>query len=88
MGTLTINSKILSPIGDKPLTPAMVTALWVIGDEIDRKGIKSDVKDALWLEIPSARLRGEDAREDNVWLRECLGRLMGLKINGEWKGDP
>jgi hypothetical protein len=89
MESLTINSKILSPTGDKPLTPAMVTALWVIGDEIDRKGIKAVAKDALWLEIPSARLRGESGgRHDNVWLRECLDRLTGLKINGEWKGDP
>lgn len=88
MGALTINSKIISPVGDKPLTPAMVTALWVIGDEVDRKGIKGTVDDAVWLEIPSTRLRGEDGRDDNVWLRECLDRLTGLKINGEWKGDP
>ena len=88
MESLTINSKILSPMGDKPLTPAMVTALWVIGDEIDRRGIKADAKNALWLEIPSAQLRGDSGRNDNVWLRECLDRLTGLKINGEWKGDP
>lgn len=88
MESLTINSKILSPTGDKPLTPAMVTALWVIGDEIDRKGIKNAAKEALWLEIPSARLRGEGGRNDNIWLRECLERLTGIKINGEWKGDP
>src|SRR3954447_24563572 len=78
----------ISPVGDKPLTPAMVTALWVIGDEIDRKGIKSAAKDSIWLEIPSARLRGEGSRDDNVWLRQCLKRLAGLQIIGEWKGDP
>lgn len=88
MESLTINSKILSPTGDKPLTPAMVTALWVIGDEIDRRGIKTDVKNSVWLEIPSARLRGEGARHDNLWLRECLDRLRKIEINGEWKGDP
>lgn len=88
MESLTINSKIISPTGDKPLTPAMVTALWVIGDEIDRKGIKARTDDALWLEIPSAKLRGEGGRNDNVWLRECLDRLTGLKLTGEWKGDP
>lgn len=89
MDSLTINSKLISPAaGDKPLTPAMVTALWVIGDEIDQRGIKNTVKDAVWLEIPSARLRGEGARNDNVWLRECLDRLTGLKINGDYRGDP
>ena len=88
MEALTINSKILSPTGDKPLTPAMLTALWVIGDEIDRRGIKADVKDAVWLEIPSVRLRGEGGRHDNVWLKECLDRLRRVELNGEWKGQP
>lgn len=88
MEALTINSKILSPTGDKPLTPAMLTALWVIGDEIDRRGIKADVKDALWLEIPSARMRGEGGRHDNIWLKECLDRLRRVELNGEWKGNP
>jgi Initiator Rep protein, WH2 len=88
MESLTINSRIIAPTGDKPLTPAMVTALWIIGDEIDRKGIKTAAADALWLEIPSARLRGEGGRSDNIWLRECLDRLTGLKLTGEWKGEP
>lgn len=88
MDSLTINSKLISPAGDRPLTPAMVTALWVIGDEIDQRGIKKAADNAVWLEIPSARLRGEGARNDNVWLRECLDRLTGLKINGDYKGDP
>jgi len=88
MDSLTINSKLISPTGDKPLTPAMVTALWVIGDEIDQKGLKATVKDAIWLEIPSVRLRGEGGRDDNVWLRECLDRLTGIKINGDFRGDP
>jgi len=42
----------------------------------------------VWLEVPSARLRGEHGRNDNVWLRECLTRLTGLKITGEYRGDP
>ena len=66
----------------------MVTALWVIGDELDNRRVAASIKDAVWLEIPSARLRGEGGRNDNVWLRECLTRLTGLKINGEYKGDP
>ena len=86
--TLTINSRILSPQSDKPLTPAMVTALWVISDHIDRKGIKSSADDAVWLEMPAVALRGEGGRDDNVWLRECLDRLTGVKINGDFKGNP
>ena len=85
---LTINTALIAPQADKPLTPAMVTALWVIGDHIDRKGIKVAVDDAIWLELPAKLLRGEDARDDNHWLRQCLDRLTGLKIAGEYKGDP
>lgn len=85
---LTINTALIAPQADKPLTPAMVTALWVIGDHIDRKGIKAAVDDAIWLDLPAKLLRGEDGRDDNHWLRQCLDRLTGLKIAGEYKGDP
>lgn len=66
----------------------MVTALWVIADELDRKRVAHSTRDAVWLEIPSAHLRGTEGRDDNVWLRECLKRLTGLTINGEYRGDP
>lgn len=87
MESLTISSALLVPVGEKPLSPAMVTALWVIGDELDHKRISVTVQDAVWLEVPSARLRGIDGRDDNVWLRECLKRLTGLKIEGAYRGD-
>lgn len=86
--TLTINTALIAPQADKPLTPAMVTALWVIADQIDRRGIKAAADDALWLDLPAKLLRGEGGRDDNVWLRECLDRLTGLKIAGEYRGDP
>lgn len=86
--TLTINSALIAPAADKPMTPAMVTALWVIADQIDRKGIKLAADDALWLELPAKLLRGEDGRDDNGWLRKCLDRLTGLKIAGKYRGDP
>lgn len=86
--TLTINTALISPHADKPLTPAMVTALWVVSDQIDRKGIKQAKDDAIWLEIPAKQLRGEGGRDDNVWLRECLDRLTGLKVAGEYRGSP
>ena len=88
MESLTMSSSLLVPTGDKRLTPAMVTALWVIGDELDQKRIPATIRDAVWLEIPSTRLRGSEGRSDNVWLRECLNRLTGLKIAGEYRGNP
>ena len=66
----------------------MIAALWVIADEIDRRGIKNAATDALWLEIPSQKLRGSEGRSDNVWLRECLKRLTGLQLEGDYRGDP
>ena len=66
----------------------MVTALWVIADEVDRLRIPATVKDAVWLEIPTIDLRGTNGRNDNVWLRECLRRLTGLQIGGEYRSNP
>lgn len=83
-----MSSSLLVPTGEKRLTPAMVTALWVIGDELDKRRIPANVDNSVWLEIPSARLRGTEGRNDNVWLRECLERLTGIKIAGEYRGDP
>lgn len=88
MKMLTVNSALIAPSTDKPMTPAMVTALWVIADEIDRRRLPAADRDPVWLEIPSVTLRGEDGRSDNVWLRECLERMTGLKISGDYRGDP
>lgn len=70
------------------MTPAMVTALWVIAAHVDRKGIKAGQDEAVWIELPAKELRGEAGRDDNVWLRECLNRLTGIKLAGEYRGDP
>jgi hypothetical protein len=88
MDSLTVSSSIISPTSDKPLTPAMVTALWVIAHEVDRLRIPATIEDAVWLEIPTSDLRGTNGRNDNVWLRECLRRLTGLQIGGEYRGNP
>lgn len=86
MDSLTVSSSLLSPSSDgKQLTPAMLAVLWVIADELDRKRIPAKTDDAIWLEIPSKRLRGENGRSDNVWLRECLERLTGIKLNGSYR---
>lgn len=73
---------------DKPLTPAMVSAIWELASALDAARIPADVDNSVWLEVPSRLLRGEDGRNDNIWLRECLTRLTGVQLSGEWRGDP
>lgn len=70
------------------ITPAMLAVLWGVADELDRRRIPPNTPDAVWLEIPSKRLRDPDGRSDNFWLRECLDRLTGIKLSGEYRGDP
>ena len=73
---------------EKSLTPAMVAAVWEIAGALDEARTPAEVPNSVWLEIPTARLRGEGSRADNVWLRECLDRLTGVKLSGEYRGDP
>lgn len=73
---------------DKPLTPAMVSAIWELASALDAARIPAEVDNSVWLEVPSRLLRGEDGRNDNIWLRECLTRLTGVQLSGEWRGDP
>ncbi len=73
---------------EKPLTPAMLAAVWEMAGALDAARLPSDLANAHWLEIPTARLRGEGGRSDNVWLRQCLDRLTGIKLAGEYRGDP
>ena len=73
---------------EKSLTPAMVAAVWEIAGALDDARTPAEVPNSVWLEIPTSRLRGEGSRADNVWLRECLERLTGVKLSGEYRGDP
>lgn len=73
---------------EKSLTPAMVAAVWEIASALDEARTPAEVPNSVWLEIPTSRLRGEGSRADNVWLRECLERLTGVKLSGEYRGDP
>ena len=88
MNKITISSSLLNPTSEKPLSPAMITALWVINSELDRQRIPANSSNSVWLKIPAKQLRGENSRDDNIWLRQCLDRLTGIKINGAYKGDP
>jgi hypothetical protein len=66
----------------------MVATVWEIASALDAQRIPAEVSNAVWLEVPTIRLRGPQSRQDNVWLRECLDRLTGVKLSGEHRGDP
>ena len=82
-----MSSAALSLRAEKPLTPAMISALWEIAAILDEVRTPANVPNAVWLTIPTTRLRGPEARTDNVWLRECLERMTGLKLSGQHRGD-
>ena len=73
---------------DRSLTPAMTATVWEIAGALDAARVPADPDSAVWISIPAVQLRGEGGRSDNVWLRECLERLTGVKLSGEYRGDP
>ena len=73
---------------EQPLTPAMVSVVWEIAALLDEQRVPATVPNAVWLKVPTLRLRGKGGRADNVWLRQCLDRLTGVKLSGEYRGDP
>ena len=85
---ISVPTSLIAPRASKPLAPAMVAALWEIAAVLDEQRVPAAVANAVWLEIPTTRLRGEGARSDNIWLRECLERLTGIQISGEYRGSP
>jgi len=88
MREITVPSSAVALRSDKPLTPAMVSAIWELASALDAARVPAEVDNSVWLEVPSRLLRGEDGRSDNIWLRECLTRLTGVQLSGEWRGDP
>jgi hypothetical protein len=88
MRLITVPSSAVALRAEKPLTPAMVAAVWEVAGALDAARLPANLANAHWLEISTARLRGEGGRSDNVWLRECLDRLTGIKLAGEFRGDP
>lgn len=82
-----MSSAALALRAEKPLTPAMVSALWEIAAVLDEERVPATVPNSIWLTIPTARLRGPEARPDNIWLRECLERMTGLKLSGQHRND-
>lgn len=88
MREITVPSSAVALRSDRPLTPAMVSAVWEIAAALDEQRVPATVSNSVWLEVPTMRLRGEGGRADNVWLRQCLDRLTGVKLSGEYRGDP
>ena len=88
MRELTVPSSVVALRSDLPLAPAMVSAIWEIAAALDEQRIPATLENAVWLEVPTKRLRGEGSRADNVWLRECLRRLTKVELSGEHKGNP
>lgn len=87
--SLTIPTPLLNPKAAHGLgiTPAMATALYAVAAELDRQRVPAFGNDAVWLKIPTVRLKAQGARDDNAHLRRCLDRLLGLRLEGEYKGD-
>jgi hypothetical protein len=88
MREITVPSSAVALRSETPLTPAMVSAVWEIAAALDEQRVPAPVPNAVWLDVPTRRLRGEGGRADNVWLRQCLERLTGVKLSGEHRGDP
>ncbi len=81
-------SSIIAPSSEASLSPGMVATLWEIANALDVQRVPAKVDGAVWLTIPTQHLRGPDGRSDNVNLRQWLDRLNGLKLQGEYRGDP
>ena len=88
MRELTVPSNIVAPQGDQPLTPAMVAVVWELSAALDEQRVPAETETAVWLEVPTRRLRGESGRSDNIWLRQCLRRLAKVYFEGHYRGDP
>ena len=87
MKKISVSSSALAIKGTKPLTPAMVSTIWEISAVLDEERVSENVTDAVWLTIPTKRLRGSHARNDNIWLGECLRRMTGMQLAGEHQGN-
>lgn len=88
MDSLTVSSSMLIPSASNvEITPAMLVVLWNIAHELDRQRVPENSPDAKWLEIPTQRLRNPQGRNDNHWLKNCFDRLMGMKLEGVYRGD-
>ena len=87
MDKISVPSPALTLKAEVPLTPAMISALWEIASVLDEERVPANVPNSVWLTIPTARLRGPGARQDNSWLKECVDRMVGLRMTGVHRGE-
>lgn len=88
MDSLVISSSILIPsASNAEITPSMLAVIWGIAHELDQQRVPANCENSVWLEIPSARLRNPEGRNDNHWLKKNFDRLMGLKLEGDYRGN-
>lgn len=67
---------------NQPLTPAQLSMVWEIAALLDERGIKPVKREAVWIDVPTSRLKGPDAADNNRWLRHCFERLSQIQLGG------
>lgn len=86
--TITVSKPLLTAISGIQITPAQRAAIWELAGYLDELKIPANHDDAVWITVPSKRLRGEHGRNDNAWLKELLNRMLGIKFQGSFNGEP
>ena len=87
MNTITVPSSLISIQTKAPMSPAMRAVIWEIGASLDEARVTPGHREPVWLSVPTKRLRGEHARDDNTHLKVTLDRLAGVYLTGEHGGD-
>lgn len=78
----------IAPSSEASLSPGMVSVIWELAHCLDLARIDASRDETVELVIPTQQLRGPEGRSDNTNLRQWLDRLTGLKLQGEYRGDP
>lgn len=85
---ITVPSPIIALSSEAALSPGMLSVIWELAHCLDLGRIDPSRDETVELVIPTQQLRGPDGRSDNANLRIWLDRLTGLKLQGEYRGDP
>lgn len=86
--TVTIPSLLAVLRADRPLTAAAAALIWRIAARLDARRALPAPDNSVWIEVSARDLRGPAGPARNQWLRECLDRLTGVKLGGEYRGRP
>ena len=87
MNKIVVSSSLIAIHTKEALSPAMRAVIWEIGAALDEARIPPGHREPVWLTLPTSRLRGDAARDDNQHLRTTLDRLCGIYLTGDHKGD-